>query len=815
MTEVPAALNALASDPTTPVKLLIVGGVGVGKSTMLATARDLLRGAGVDVLGAPEPGAAAVVVDDAHQLTETQLGVLTDLATSRSATVIVAAEPREHDAGLRALMAVLDRENPRVRLGAWTLAELSRRLPGLDRPALAALLAETGGLPLLVEAARAAPGGAHAALVDRLRRLDEPEQATLLIMSLSPALGPADIAAVLGTDAETARVLADAGYATGLLDAAHRDGFGMAMHRAVAQLLGAARHREIESALLRTQTENSTLSTDLAVTLAEHGFSDPQLAAILEERAAGGTDSVRLLRAAVDARGRRDGGVRPLLVRLADASACRGDCADATALTDELLETGDPAVRGAAVRIAASVAAHDGKAAQAAELFGWLGRGTEGDHDEMVATAGTIVSVAVGDVALARTFAGAPGGGPPTSSARAARSLSEGLLLTLDAPYPVAVARLGQAIGRPGRSAEAMPDTAAALLTLAALHAGDPVRARSVIARAAAEPDPVFGHRHRLLLAWAKMQDGQLAAAGADVAALPAATLHRRDALWATALQAGIARRAGDTGALQRHWFGAMEVLAEYSVDLFSLLPLGELWVAAARLRQTDRLSHQLDQAFGLLAALGDPPSWSLPLHWAGVHAAILASSPESMAPHGQALTAAAGSSGFAAALAGAGRAWLRVLARQVDLDEVAAAARTLAQFGLTWDGTRLAGQAALQAPDSRVAGAMLQIARDLKLVSDDADPAVLAAGPDGVDAGTGPVASPAPQSPSRSVLSEREREVAELLLLGMPYRDIGAQLFISAKTVEHHVARIRRRIGAESRSEMLSMLRAMVAPPG
>ena len=64
------------------------------------------------------------------------------------------------------------------------------------------------------------------------------------------------------------------------------------------------------------------------------------------------------------------------------------------------------------------------------------------------------------------------------------------------------------------------------------------------------------------------------------------------------------------------------------------------------------------------------------------------------------------------------------------------------------------------------------------------------------------------------SRLSDREREVAELLLLGLPYRDIGSQLFISAKTVEHHVARIRRRLGAESRSEMLSMLRAMLATP-
>ena len=56
---------------------------------------------------------------------------------------------------------------------------------------------------------------------------------------------------------------------------------------------------------------------------------------------------------------------------------------------------------------------------------------------------------------------------------------------------------------------------------------------------------------------------------------------------------------------------------------------------------------------------------------------------------------------------------------------------------------------------------------------------------------------------------------MAELLLTGLTYRDIGAQLYISAKTVEHHVARIRRRLGAQSRSEMLSMLRAMLGGPG
>lgn len=66
-----------------------------------------------------------------------------------------------------------------------------------------------------------------------------------------------------------------------------------------------------------------------------------------------------------------------------------------------------------------------------------------------------------------------------------------------------------------------------------------------------------------------------------------------------------------------------------------------------------------------------------------------------------------------------------------------------------------------------------------------------------------------------QSILSERELEVGQLILAGLTHKQVGERLFISAKTVEHHVARIRRRLGAESRSEMLSMLRAMLAPQG
>lgn len=838
-TEIPPpardTVAALTAAPRDPVKVLVSGGIGSGKSSLLATVRSVLRTAGVPVLTRPPRGgddpAAAVVIDDAHLLGDHELEQLVDRVADPVSTVIVATEPLAHRPALRALTTAIERENPVVSIGALNppdVAGIAAEILGATPTPefIRALMVSTAGLPFLllpgISAVASRDGEAPAitiaeattfALIERLRRMDESVLDTLLVTSLSPELGPDDVAATLRTEAQDAQSLVDRARASGLLEPSHSQLFLRSVHRCIAQIIGTARHHDTEIALLVSQIESSTLSADLALRLAEHGLRDDRLANALAELASENRGqparAARLYRAAADA------GATKLSSRLADALALTGDCATAARLADELLGSEDLAERAAAVRIAASIAVHDGSAAQAADLFRWLGP----YPDAFVGAAAAIVSLAVGDLAAARTALGAESAGPPTSTSRAARSLAEGLLLSLDEPYPSAVARLGQSITAEHQPTGAAPDTPAALVTLAALHGGDPVRARSVIGRAvraSLEDSPentVFiARRHRLLLGWVRMLDGQLPAATADVTAVVAdtdstATLHRRDALWAAALQTGIARRSGDSGAVQKHWYSAMEVLAEYSMDLFSLLPLGELWVAAARLRQVDRLQHTLDAAFALLDSLGSPLLWSVPLHWAGVHAGILANSPEAVAPHGQALTAAAGQSTFAKALSSAGRTWLRVLANHVDTDEVGAAARSLAQFGLTWDATRLAGQAALHTPDGRVSGTMLQLARDLKQT------AALDAAP-GPDAPTPlDTASPGPTRPASTRLSDREREVAELLLLGMPYRDIGTQLFISAKTVEHHVARIRRRLGAESRSEMLSMLRAMVTP--
>jgi DNA-binding CsgD family transcriptional regulator len=789
------AIRLLANAATSPVTLLISGGIGRGKSTVAATARDTLRRAGLTVLTRPpragDPPDAALVVDDAHLLSEPDLRDLTERVADPGATVVVAAEPQEQ---LRELTVAIERDRPRISLGPLPVAEH--------------LLACTAGLPFLVRAAtdgtKSPAQAAKFALIERLRRLDEPALDTLLIMSLTHELGAADVAAALQVSATQARQLVDRVHASGLTEPSHSPEFLPLLHGAVAQIVGNAHHHEVETALLRSQLDMSALSPDLAVRLGEHGLRDHRLAGILTEQAAAARSdaarAVRLYQAAVDA------GAEGLTTLVADCLARTGDCAAAATLADGLLSSADPAERAAAVRIAASVAAHDGHANHAAELFSWLGP----HPDAVVGAAAAIAFAATGDLAAARDALGPTNAGPPTMAARTSRSLAEGLLLTMDQPYPTAMAKLGQAVATGRSMSEVMPESPAALITLAAIHGGDPVRARTLIGRAMREGGAaLFERRHSLLSGWIKMQDGQLTSLGADMGS---GALHPRDALWAAALQTAIARRNGDTGALQKHWYAAMEVLAEYSVDLFALLPLGELWVAAARMRRVDQLRHTLDQAFGLLESLGNPTLWSIPLHWSGVHAGILANSPESVAPHGQALAAAAGGSTLARALSTAGRTWLRVLGNQVDADEVTAVARSLSQVGLTSDATRLAGQAALQTSDGRVSGAMLQLARDLKLGASSTDVSELTS--DMTHADHADAASGQPhQPPTGSPLSEREREVAELLLLSMPYRDIGAQLFISAKTVEHHVARIRRRLGAGSRSEMLSMLRAMLNP--
>src|SRR5262245_33633720 len=134
LTDIPPAARdavaALLAAPTVPVKILISGGIGTGKSSVLAAIRSALRAAEVAVLTRPpkkgEDAGVAVVIDDAHLLDDAELGRLGELVTDSASTVVVAAEPLAQRAALRTLTTAIERENPVVSLGAFSPAEVNR-----------------------------------------------------------------------------------------------------------------------------------------------------------------------------------------------------------------------------------------------------------------------------------------------------------------------------------------------------------------------------------------------------------------------------------------------------------------------------------------------------------------------------------------------------------------------------------------------------------------------------------------------------------------------------------------------------------------
>jgi DNA-binding NarL/FixJ family response regulator len=59
------------------------------------------------------------------------------------------------------------------------------------------------------------------------------------------------------------------------------------------------------------------------------------------------------------------------------------------------------------------------------------------------------------------------------------------------------------------------------------------------------------------------------------------------------------------------------------------------------------------------------------------------------------------------------------------------------------------------------------------------------------------------PADPELDLLSEREREVLQLIARGYTYRETGAELYISIKTVESHVSSVLRKLQLSNRNEL------------
>jgi DNA-binding CsgD family transcriptional regulator len=846
-----ALYNTVCADPAAPLAVNVVGPGGSGKSALLAALRQAYRAAGVSVVGmdvaqlGPMPSSeVAMLVDDAHHLAGHDLDRLRQLALTGQGRIVVAYRPWPRTPALDALEHVLGQHQPPVLLGRLNRRTIQIRCAALlgevpRAPIVDLLCEQTGGLLALVDrvvsSLRTAgrltddrpelPGD----VIDRVRhdlnRLPSRLRALLLAVGLGAAPEPEILAQVLAVEQAVVAELLSAAQAHGLLLADDR--LIPLVQQAVVAAAAPGARRVVQRLVLAAHRERGRPVLELAQQLLEAGARGSDLAAVFEaagdaalagpprsERTRSDTaaHAVQLYTHAVTA-----GADAALLApRRAEAAALAGDSDTALRLADQALSDPSCPDVARAGKVAAAVLAQRGLLARSAEIYRWVGTAR-------MAPLAALVLLGAGSLTEAReALASFDGHRPPTLLAGAESLLAAGVLESiLDSSMAASTSALSTltraaSLLEPDGQAVLLPDTPAALAALVALHSGELDVAVSVLERAL---DSGVGGllaraRYQLLLAWTAMIRGDAALAQrwlARTVSGSGAALEPREQLFVTALAVGLARRDGDIPVLHKTWVAAREAIVRHPVDLFTLLPLGELAVAAARLGEFGRIAPHLEQARILLQQLGDPPLWVVPLHWYGLHAAILRELPAVAQAHTDALVAAAKSSHYAATLAAAARAWMHVLGGDFDSSEVESAARGLQSVGLANDGSRLAGQAAIRATDRKVMVGLLGCARALQASSPGASgPAVHS---DAVDGGAddlvcpilaaGPVGTP--------MLTDREREVAELILTGLTYRQIGERLFISAKTVEHHVARMRQRLNVTSRDELFAQLRVFL----
>ncbi|GAA4541584.1 LuxR C-terminal-related transcriptional regulator [Pseudonocardia xishanensis] len=864
-------LASLAAEPEGPLLVDIVGPAGTGKSTTARAVARIWPTASADP-DAPFP----LLVDDAHLLPDAAVDRLRERAAEPGARIVVTRRPWPRDDVLAALGAVLTETRPPVLLGPLDVAAVAARLTTLLGARPAPALAEhvhdrTAGTPLLVDRMVAelvekagtarltadvaprvpVPTGLLDQLAHRLWALDARVRDLTVAVALGapldaevlvPLLGLLD-AAGSGVD-EVDELVAEARSAGALTP---RGGPPPLVTAAVLRHVPEARRLEVRRALAEIELDRGGSVLTVARGLLDTGATGARVAGVFTaaaaEQARTGADAGPFLAAAVAA----GAPALDVAARRAEAALRAGRLDDALTHADEVLSAADRVDLDEAVRagtVAAAVLAHRGLLARSADLYRWLG--------ELGAGGAVAVPTLVGTGALAearRLVAGPRDPARPDASPQDERDrdprpgLAEAVLRTLPFRPPtllagaedlVAEGILDSVLGSPTRAvsrltraasllessprAALLPDTPAALAALVAVQTGELEVARSVLDRAVATDlgGPAAAVRHRLLLGWMALHRGSFASARGHLAATADTPLEPRDELLAAALDVAIARRDGDLAALLPLWGRAREAIVRQPVDLFVLQPLGELAIAATRLREPAWVRPHLDEAAALLQRLGSPALWSAPLHWALLHAAMLADDGDAAMIHADALRGAAGGSRFAEAMATAAPHWVALMDGRVDPVGVEAAARGLHAVGLSWDGSKLAGQAAIRTGDRRAMSALLTCARTLHAPAQKTPPQktppqkspLQRTPPQTALPRSAPTAEPEPGEPTDGTLSEREREVAALVLEGLTYKQIGERLFISAKTVEHHVARMRQRLGAQSRGELFTLLR-------
>ncbi|MEV4625386.1 LuxR C-terminal-related transcriptional regulator [Micromonospora sp. NPDC049523] len=840
-----ALLDAVDADPHAPLAVAITAPGGYGKSALLHELAGLYRRAGHPVLdtwptaaSTAEPG-AVLLVDDAHLLDEARLRELRQRLDAGPARLAVAYRPWPRPAALVELVEQLTRDRPPLLLAPFTAARTAARLGTAygHRPEaglVSFVQGQTGGVPRFVERLAAAlrpeagtpprqpqapdAGGAGyrvppAALLPfgtEVADLTWPVRRLLLAVAAGVPLPVDLLGALLEQDPdEVDETLAQA-RASGLLGPDDR--LPPIVERAVTSLSPAGQRIAVWQRLAELQRGRGAPVLPLVRSLLTPGVGGENAGLTIEAAAEEALAEQPSLAADLFAAAAAAG--RPTAARQAYAAALAGDLDTALRLADRLVGAADADDRRDGATVAATALAHRGQLGRGAELYRW-------SNVPSSAAFAAVATIGTGHVAEPDAPAPQPStDGPPTLLTSAALLTVRGVRETLTGPPTAALSTLVQAAAllEPAGRTVLLPDSPAALAALVALHCGELEIGERVLDRAilAGLGGALMSRRHRLLQAWIQMVRGRTAMAAEALHAVTGpptgdvtAPLESRDQLFASALEIGIARRDSDLPAVQRAWGQAREALVRHPVDLFSFLPLGEITIAAARLGELNRLEPYLREAYALLDRLGAPALWATQLRWSGLHAAIIAELPSVADEHVAALAANVGHSRYSAVMAAAAESWVEVLRGTVDPARVESAARGLHDAGLGWDGARLAGQAAIRTADRRAMTALLDCARMLQ-----GRPAGHKGPAHPAGASNAPVAD-AVTAPTESRLSDREQEVADLVLSGLTYKQIGDRLFISAKTVEHHVARMRQRLNCANRGELLNRLRVLAAERG
>jgi DNA-binding CsgD family transcriptional regulator len=448
----------------------------------------------------------------------------------------------------------------------------------------------------------------------------------------------------------------------------------------------------------------------------------------------------------------------------ADRAWRAGDTTAAIEVADQVLASGvDPYCRAAGVAAAASAA--DGALFDAVARWREVAASTEGAASAFASGRAALAGALVGELDAAERDLEAArqlGGHAP----RGLTVLLDGVAAALGAvrgDFPAAARKLA---GLAVASVPADPLAAERWdnLAMVVLGAGeDDATARALFTA----PSP----RRLLIAAWLDLRAGRLADARAGVLAASAAPVMRRDAVLAAAVSVGLARRAGDREALRATWHRVAPVVVGADVEILLLDAWGELAVAA------EHVDREMIVA-GMTAAVARAgnPAWAMAtLAWWALQRATTADEAHAAAaalpdtPRGR-----------------AGRVWASVRAGDVDPAAVRDAAAALADR--PWEAAALCGEAAARATDPASVKHLLGRGRALRAT-------VTAEDKTDDDKTVG-------------VLSKRERAVGELLVDGLTQKEIGAKLYISPKTVEQHVARIRQKLPATNRAELIAALR-------